>query len=142
VNKTHRYFGNISATRRITLPKALAITRHQKKLVRLLEFHGIRHAILNRPSLVRAKELELDNAPQCKSEKHDNDATPISIVERTVSRCLAPDDLWIDLSQPMGRIAALILDPRSEDTIFRRQPYREMLEKEAASFVVPVLQEL
>ncbi len=39
--------------------------------------------------------------------------------ERTVQLRAQPGDLWIDMNQPRGRLAALILEPRSSSSLFR-----------------------
>jgi hypothetical protein len=64
VNKTHPYRGRVTVKHRIALPRALAITRHQKRLGRLLHMHGIRHAVLNRVHLVLGRELGVTPAPK------------------------------------------------------------------------------
>lgn len=142
VRKTHRYHGRVAVKRRIALPRAFAITRHQKKLANLLDYHGIRHAVLNRVQLVQVKDLEVAPALNGSLEKQSKKEGALSIIEHTARVELSPGDLWIDLDQPMGRIAALILDPRSQDSIFQLQPYHDLLLERETSFVVPVMKEL
>jgi hypothetical protein len=46
-----------------------------------------------------------------------------------------PGDLWIDLDQPRGRLAALILEPRSNSSLFRTPEYSQFV---VAGKVLPI----
>jgi len=140
VLRTQPYRGRVAVTRRVRMPKALAVTRHRQALAKLLDRHGIRYAVLRRPQRGRIAELwparEGPDAAPAGAEPG-----PPTVAERIRHAVLTPGDLWIDLGQPAGRLAALILDPRSSDSVFRMQPWRSMLGDGEAFPVVPVLEE-
>ena len=142
VMRTQRYRGRVAVSRRLTMARALAVTGHHKLVSKLLDRHGIRYAVLNSVVPIRATELVLQKDCRALPIEAAEQGFRSAIEGRSVTTALSPGDLWVDLSQRKGRIAALILDPRSEDSIFDTRRYFEILKKSGRCFVVPVLGEL
>lgn len=142
VMKTHTYRGRVTVARSVRLPKALAVTRHQKMIAKILDLHGIRYAVLKHRLSAKVVELRLGDGRLRKAADGEGQEHPPVIAERSATLTFSPGDLWVDLAQRKGRIAALIFDPRSQDSIFLKARYRELLEGGEQTFVLPVTKEL
>lgn len=119
----------------VDLPKYLAVTDHEERLKRFLELHQIRLEPATKPLAVKVMANRFHPATSFKEG-----ATLADGVEKTL--LLQPQDLLIDLSQPLGRKALLLLDPRSTSNVFRYPDYSPLLKKDNEFFIYPVTQPL
>jgi hypothetical protein len=136
----------VAAGSPLRMPAAYVVRTHQAEIGALLERQGIRYRTLDAPRRVHAVEFVagpraalVANAtpsgnPSMMIAAVQN-ATLDKVRERGVRVQTRPGDLWIDLDQPRGRLAALILEPRSNNSLFRTPEYSGLV---AAGKVLPI----
>ena len=112
----------------IPYPPALVVTDHTDRLRGLLDRHGIRYRTLTQPARVRVRALRPALRPQLAQRLR-----PVQEARRTVR--IGPGDVIIDLAQPAGRKALLLLDPRSTSSVFRYPDYAALVTPGADFFV-------
>ena len=113
---------------RIPYPPMLVITQHVGKLRDVLERHGISFWSLTQPTSADVIAARFESRPnildQVKMTSENRRALEIE-----------PGGVFIDLTQPNGRYAALLLDPRSTSSIFRYPEYSALVQPEEDFFV-------
>ena len=112
----------------IPFPPMIAITRHMDAIQPVLERHGIRHW-----------ELDEETGAEVIATRV---RVPANIVERAEvleetrkTLVLEPGSLIIDTAQLGGRIAPLLLEPRSTSSIFRYPEFAVLVKPEEEFFV-------
>lgn len=113
------------------MPKYLALTRHIETLKPYLEKHQIAYQQLQSPQTVFAQANRY--AP---AQHFAEGATLITSTNKQLG--LNPGALLIDISQPLGRMAMLLLDPRSTSNVFRYPAYSPLLRSGEEFFIYPV----
>jgi hypothetical protein len=113
----------------LPMPKAYLVRAHQPELGGLLDRHGIVYRVLDAARTDWA--IEFAAAPAAATA----DAALDGVRERAVRVRAHAGDLWIDLNQPRGRLAALLLEPRSTSSLLRTAGYLPLV---AAGKVLPI----
>lgn len=113
----------------LPMPAAYVVREHQAELGAVLEAHGIEYYILAAPRT----EWVIEFATGTSSARPS--AMLNKVRERAVRLRAETGDLWIDLEQPRGRLAALLLEPRSDSSVFRTPDYERLV---AAGTVLPI----
>jgi hypothetical protein len=101
----------------LAMPNAYVVREHQAEFAALFNRHGIEYQTLDAARTEWAIEFPADGGKARASAPADR------FGERPMRLRAAPGDLWIDMDQPRGRLAALILEPRSTSSLFRAQRY-------------------
>ena len=96
----------------VRVPARLYVTAHTTPLAALLDRHGIRYDVLGRP---RRETVTTDRYTQ----RPGATGRVGLAAERRAERELPGGSLVIDLAQPGGLTALLLLDPRSTSSVFR-----------------------
>lgn len=117
----------------INMPRYLAVTDHEDAFKQFLDKHQIKFESSSVTTQAVANRFEPPASPK---------EGGILINAQNKPLTLQPEDLLIDLSQPLGRVALLILDPRSSSTVFRYPEYLPMVKKNAEFFIYPIQQPL
>jgi rod shape-determining protein MreC len=104
------------------------LDNENRRLRALLDRHGIRYRTLTQPARVRVLALRPAARPQLAQRLR-----PVQEAPRTVR--IGPGSLIIDLAQPAGRKALLLLDPRSTSSVFRYPDYAALVTPGADFFV-------
>lgn len=115
------------------LPAWLAITEHLDKMIPFLEKHKVVFERLSSP----AKAEVFANRYKT-SGVFAVGASAIASTEKPMT--LAAGAVLVDLSQPLGRMAMLLLDPRSNSNVFRYPEYASLLKDNQEFFIYPMLQ--
>ncbi len=118
----------VVTTDTIAFPPALAITAHTARMRALLDRHGIAYRVLARPEptpvlAARFAPVAGDMGPVAMADEH----------RRVLD--LPTGSLLVDLRQPAGRIAALLLDPRATSSVFRYPDYAGLVRPDQEFFV-------
>ncbi len=119
----------VAAAKPLQMPAAYLIRSHQAELAALLDRQGIRYRTLQKPRSVEGVEFIAGHqvAAINTSATALVDALPNPTLEKSRERRVhvkaRPGDLWVDLNQQRGRLAALILEPRSDSSLFRTPQY-------------------
>lgn len=132
VFRDHRLQINADAA---AFPRMLVITRHQDVIRSVLERHRIDYRRLLHPSEQQVTAMRV-NVPA-------NSLVRAGLLAET-QKTLTIDrgSLLIDLLQPNGRTAALLLDPRSISSIFRYPEYARLVEPEEEFFIYRTFEEV
>lgn len=115
----------------IPMPKFLALTGHAETLKPYLEKHQIAYQQVQSTQTMRA--LANRYAP---AQQFAQGATLITSTDKQLA--LNPGTLLVDLSQPLGRMAMLLLDPRSTSNVFRYPAYSPLLRRGEEFFIYSV----
>jgi hypothetical protein len=113
------------------MPKYLALTGHTETLKPYLEKHQIAYQQLQSPQTLLVQANRYTPA-----QHFAEGATLIASIDKPLA--LNPGALLIDLSQPLGRMAMLLLDPRSTSNVFRYPAYSPLLRSGEEFFIYPV----
>ncbi len=114
-----------------TMPKYLAIARHTEMLKPYLEKHQITYQQVQLPQTVLVQANRY--AP---AQHFAQGAKLMTSIDKQLT--LSPGTLLVDLSQPLGRMAMLLLDPRSTSHVFRYPTYSPLLQRGEEFFIYPV----
>jgi hypothetical protein len=104
----------------LPLPRAYVVHGHQAELAKLLDRHGIAYHRIGDAQNEWAVKFAPGNAKPRAAAAIDR------LGERSSHFRALPGDLWVSLDQPRGRLAALILEPRSTSSLFRMPPYAQL----------------
>lgn len=112
----------------VSYPAMLVVTRHVERLRALLDRHDVRYWSVDQPTSVEVEAMHVAAVP--------------NIVDRVEARAISRQtivaeagSLFIDLAQPQGRIAALLLDPRATSSVFRYPDFASLVSPDAEFFV-------
>lgn len=116
-----------------SMPNYLALTEHVDMLKPYLQKHQIGFEQLQKPMHVSAQVNRYSS-----TEHFAEGATLIATSDKHLT--LKPGTLLIDLSQPLGRMAVLLLDPRSTSNVFRYPFYSSFLREGEEFFIYSLSQ--
>lgn len=109
-------------------PRYLAVTAHTERMADFLQRHQIRFERLAAPREQTVIVAQFRAPP-------DPAAPWQQIAAQTRQGMLPAGTLWIDLSQPLGRLAWALLDPRSSSHVFQQPPYAALLNDAPEFFI-------
>lgn len=115
----------------IQMPATYVVTAEQARIAALLAVHGITYT-----SLEQAQSIEVVASRYAAQPNITERVT--TLASTTASITTPPGTLLIDLGQPRGRSAVLLLDPRSTSSIFRYPEYASLVDPEQPHFIYPV----
>jgi hypothetical protein len=113
----------------LPMPAAYVVPADQTELRVLLDRHEVAYRILDEPRALWAVEFQA--APAAGRA----DAAQASVRERVKRVRAETGDLWVEMSQPRGRLAALLLEPRSTSSVWLKP---EFLRFKAVGKALPV----
>lgn len=115
----------------IPYPQALVVADHTDRLRELLDHHGLQYTTLTQAArlAVVATRFAARPGPADRVPAQTSGRTPLTV---------KPGSLVIDLAQPAGRKALLLLDPRSTSSVFRYPDYAALVTPAADFFVYHV----
>ncbi len=115
----------VEARQTLASPAAYVVTGHQDALAPLLARHGIDFRVLDSPvtagTLGFTLDASLTTEPAVRSRLLDETTA------QPATTSPGPGDLWIDVAQPRGRLAVLLLEPASTSSIWRSESYGRLL---------------
>lgn len=136
------YHGRIVAKNRVLLPRIYAITARRTAVARLLDRHGIGYrkvadarvfaGICQQITKVEVRRWFYGIIPRREVK--------VSLQEEVKKVKLVPGDLLIDLRQPTGALAFLLLDPRSSTSVFHDPAYTPLLVEGRRFFGIPLVE--
>jgi hypothetical protein len=104
----------------LEMPSAYLVRGNQAELAALFDRHGIEYRTLEASRTEWAVEFAPDRSKT-------RAALPIDrFGERPMRLRTLSGDLWVSTDQPRGRLAALILEPRSTSSLFRSSRYAQL----------------
>lgn len=135
--RSFRYFGRIVPSGELALPAAYAIIANQERIGGVLERQHIRYETLHEPRDCQATiqhivARELDAAPRGLASWRS------TIDQRKKLVRLPAGTLWIDLRQPRRRFAALLLEPRSNSSLFEHRDFAPLVTPGEDFFVLRI----
>lgn len=127
-NIKFRNFRKIFAADTIPVPARYVIARHGEQIQQILARHGVVAKPLTKSLTVEVTALRVDAST-------DNKQRVRVIGQELRSLKAEPGILMIDLDQTNGRLATLLLDPRSTSSIFRYPRYRDLINAREEFFI-------
>jgi hypothetical protein len=119
----------VAAGARLAMPTAYVIRDEVPQLRELLDRHGIRYRAVDKPRRKWGVAFAIGAdvaSPQAALNK---------VREWPVRVDVREGDLWVDLDQPRGRLAALLLEPRSNSSLLRTPEFSPLV---TAGQVLPI----
>jgi hypothetical protein len=115
----------VAAGPALPMPAAYLIRRHQIEFGALFDQQGIAYRTLDSDRTDWAVEFEAESTAR------------LNDVHESVAKVRArPGDLWVDVDQPRGRLAVLLLEPRSTSSLFQTLEFARQIE---ANHTLPVV---
>lgn len=112
----------------LPLPPMLAVARHGDLIQPVLDRHSIRYHEVEEATRAEVVATRVKVAP-------DMYARGKLLAETRKTVTLEPGSLLIDTAQPGGRVAALLLDPRANSSLFRYPEYTRLIQPEEEFFI-------
>jgi hypothetical protein len=137
VDRTFAYEGRVGEAVPVVPPRAYVVTAHQQTIRRLLDRHRIASEVLAAPTET-AIVVPRVVAAEPVAGRHGWDYTRYALVERTAAATVPAGSLWIPLDQPAGRLLPLLLDPRSNSSVFQEPAYAPLVRVGEDFFVARV----
>lgn len=116
----------------IPLPAYLAIINNTEVMASFLDKHQIGYQ-----RLPAAQQVEVLANRYSASATFSEAATLLASTEKPLT--LPAGTLLVDVAQPLGRLAVLLLDPRSSSNVFRYPAYAPLLVNNQEFFIYPVI---
>jgi hypothetical protein len=107
----------------LAMPRAYVIRDHQADIAALLDRHGIAYSTLTESR----SEWAVEFVPGNRTARAKDAAEVDKLRERPMRLRADSGDLWISVDQPRGRLAALLLEPRSTSSLFRSPAYKSLV---------------
>ncbi|MGD9600658.1 MAG: M14 family zinc carboxypeptidase [Gammaproteobacteria bacterium] len=112
----------------IPYPPMLVVTRHQERLREVLERHDVHYWSVAQPTAA--------DVVAARFEGRANIYDRVKLLAETRRQIdIEPGGLFIDLTQPNGRLAALLLDPRATSSVFRYPEFAALVQPDEEFFV-------
>lgn len=128
VMKTFPYTDQIVVMEKETLPAGYVIRAEQARYKALLERHHIQYREVSKAETVRLEQQRIRALTVSDVQRPGvRDWLDVGVQEKELTTELKPGDLVITTHQPLGRLAAIILDPRSDNTIYQEEAWRGLL---------------
>ncbi|WP_116475791.1 M14 family zinc carboxypeptidase [Zobellella maritima] len=121
----------------VRLAEAYAITREQARMADWLRRHHIEFEVLEAPRRVTMEQLVIERlVVQPKARPGVREKLQAVVQATPISAELSAGDLLVPTDQPMGPLAALMLDPRSANSLYQESEWNWLAEGEFPVFPV------
>ncbi|HEU0079481.1 MAG TPA: M14 family metallopeptidase [Longimicrobiaceae bacterium] len=109
-------YGSFEATETDRAPRAYLVPPALAAVVERLGVHGVRFRALERPTKVRVEEFRIDSAQAAAQPfQGHRERTLFGRYAAAAERELPAGTLVVPVDQPLGRLAFVLLEPRSDD---------------------------
>lgn len=115
------------ATQRVTLPRAWWIPPAQAEVIDRLQLHGIRYEVLDEPRTLTLDRVRLVS-PQ--SQPATDGRIPLAaadLVHEQIRETMPSGSIRVPVDQPLGLLAAALLEPESQDSFLAWGFFPELL---------------
>jgi hypothetical protein len=128
VMKTFPHNDQIVVTEKEDLPAGYVIRAEQARYKALLQRHHIQYREVSKAEKVRLEQQRISALTVSEVQRPGvRDWLDVGVQEKELTTELKPGDLVVTTHQPLGRLAAIILDPRSDNTIYQEEEWRGLL---------------
>ena len=112
----------------VTMPPAYAVTRERERMARWLGHHHIRFETIRAPRRVDAERLLIEAVwPPSGSRPGIREKWRVQASTEPATLTLGPGDLLVPMDQPLGPLAALMLDARSANALYQEENWRWLM---------------
>jgi Zinc carboxypeptidase len=127
-NVKFRDFRKIFTADTVSVPDRYVIARHGEQIQEILARHGVVAKPLTESLAVEVTALRVDPSAGNKQR--------VRVIGQEMRKMQAESGMFIiDLDQTNGRLATLLLDPRSTSSIFRYPQYQDLINAREEFFV-------
>ena len=121
-------FDKISGEEQVVLPKAYVVAKHQESFRGWLDKHGIAYQVIEEPQEQEVGVLSVENLNiSPKGRLGIRRFVDLDLNEVNKQVLLKKGDLVVPMTQPLGTLAGLMLDPRSSSSIFQEPAWQGYL---------------
>lgn len=131
------YHGSVVGEHPLPMPRAYAAVAHQAEIQALLTRHHVATRVLEASLRVTATTLRIESRTQF-APRLGVGWSAYDLAERTGIVELPIGSLWIPLDQPGGRLVPLLLEPRSDSSLFEEPAYESWVQRGADFFILRV----
>ncbi|MBL8814816.1 MAG: M14 family metallopeptidase [Planctomyces sp.] len=109
------YWGDYQPTREVQLPFAYAIPNPSEQVVQNLKNHGLQLEVLNKPLRTEVSVRTIESLTQSPRPFQKHNLVKLETAETREIRELPANTIVVRTAQPLGRLAAWLLEPESSD---------------------------
>jgi hypothetical protein len=125
----------------LILPKAYLVTANEARIGEFLARHHIKYQVVQSPFTVKVIAYQLATGSLSKNPNAITPETALSYFsEREAVLTAHKGNLWIDLNQRGGKLAALFFEPRSSNNLFKDATYADLVAPGKEFFIYRVEQ--
>ncbi len=110
-----KFYGDYQPTRTATLPFAYLIPAKCSRQVERLHMHGVHVQQVTAATSVEVDAYSINDIKRASSPFQRHDMISLDATLRTVTKSIPAGAYWIETAQPLGRLAAYMLEPMSND---------------------------
>jgi hypothetical protein len=108
-------YGTFAATHTEVVPATYYVPANLKKAVEMLTAHGVRTTTLDKPMKVQAEEFRIESNTGAERRFEGHNERTLTGTWVATEREIPAGTIQVDLTQPLGRLAFYLLEPRSDD---------------------------
>ena len=108
-------YGAFTPTVTTRAPRAYVIPASQREVIRRLGFHGIAMRALPSDSTARVEAFRVDSVSVSDREYQGHHETKLFGAYETKDATLSGGSMYVPVSQPLGLLAVVLLEPLSDD---------------------------
>lgn len=112
-----QYFGRFEPTRTAAAPSAYWIPSDAKKIIALLDHHGIQYSEQRPPEAEQLQAFRITSSEQAERPFQGHRMVSLDGNWQDANPADLSTGVWVPLQQPLGRVAAVLLQPESADSI-------------------------
>ncbi len=131
------YLADYYSTESTPVPYAYLMTVNDRKIIRVMKEHGIRLKYLEKDTILKVESFKIDELTCAGRLYQGHYMNKVNGHSETVEKQFPVGTVIIETAQPMGRVAAYLLEPRSDDGLLKWNFFDRYLVPEWGSGVYP-----
>ena len=110
------------------IPPGYVIRSQNRRFRQWLDSHHIEYQVVQQPETVQLEQQRVaDLNISARTKPGTRDWLDVTLDEKTVQTELEPGDIKISTAQPQGPLIAIMLDPRSSNSLYQEPSWRALL---------------
>ncbi|HSG81968.1 MAG TPA: M14 family metallopeptidase [Gemmatimonadota bacterium] len=129
-------FGTFTGTELETVPAAYLVPAEFQRVLNLLDDHGVKWTTLAADEMMKVERFAIDSMQVAEREYQGHKQRTLFGTYEEVELTIAAGTAVVSLEQPLGRLAFLLLEPRSDDGLVNWNFFDQALEEGPGSYPV------
>lgn len=128
IHKVFPLHDRIMVTKTDVLPAAYVITADQDRFRQLLDNHHITYQVVSEPQTIQVEQQRVSKLGISPVQQPGvRNWLDVTLDTKPVALAVKPGDLIVSTKQPMGVFTAVMLDPRSYNSVYEDMTWRGLL---------------